>query len=168
MSQMVNLREFKVDDIDRLVVLANNRNVSKYLTDIFPYPYTKEDAIWWLETGAKNNAGLHYAIDYQNEFVGAIGITPQSGWKNHSAEIGYWLGEPYWGKGIATIALTEMTEYSFSVLGFKKLFAPVFEQNKASMRVLEKCDYRREGILEYDVLKDGEYHHLHYFAKTSF
>ena len=161
----LKLRKYRESDIDKLVKLANNKNVSRYLVDTFPFPYTKENAIWWIKTGHSKNCSTNYAIEYDECFVGGIGVTPSHGWKAHLAEIGYWVGEEYWNRGIATIALQEMTNHTFSTLNIKKLYAPVFEDNKSSMRVLEKCGYQLEGILNQDVYKDGEYHNLHYYAK---
>ena len=106
---MIRLRPYSLADISRLATLANNKNVSRYLTDTFPYPYTEEDAAWWVNTGAQENNAVTRAIEFNDAFVGSVGIQPQSGWKAHSAEIGYWVGEPYWGKGIATEALRQMT-----------------------------------------------------------
>ena len=131
----------------------------------FPYPYTKQDAEWWIKTGSKANNALTKAIEYQGELVGTVGITPQTGWKEHSAEIGYWVGEEYWGKGIATEALRAMSDLAFSTMKYKKLFAPVLGPNKASMRVLEKCGYSLEGVLKQEVFKGGHYFDGHYYAK---
>ena len=164
---MITLREYKKADVDRLVELANNENVSRYLVYTFPYPYKKQDAEWWIEEGATANNSVTKVIDYNGIFVGSVGITPQNGWKEHSAEIGYWLGEKYWGKGIATESLRMMTEISFSELEFRKLFAPVLGPNKASMRVLDKCGYILEGVFKQDVYKGGNYQDGYYFAKFS-
>lgn len=97
---MITLRDYAKTDADRLVDLANNENVSRYLVDTFPYPYTKRDAAWWIETGSKANHSVTKVIEYRGEFVGSVGIRPQTGWKEHSAEIGYWIGEGYWGKSL--------------------------------------------------------------------
>ena len=161
---MITLRDYEKSDTARLVLLANNRNVSKYLVYTFPYPYTQSDADWWIETGSKANHAVTKVIQYNGEFVGGVGITPQVGWKNHVAEIGYWLGEAYWGRGIATEAVSLMTDYATSHLNYKKLFAPVLGPNKASMRVLEKCRYELEGISKYEVSKGGQYFHIHNYA----
>ena len=164
---MITLRDYEKSDAARLVLLANNRNVSKYLVYTFPYPYTQSDADWWIETGSKANQAITKVIQYHEEFVGSVGITPQVGWKNHVAEIGYWLGEAYWGQGIATEAVRLMTHYATARLSYKKLFAPVLGPNKASMRVLEKCNYELEGILKYEVSKDKKYFDTYHYATYS-
>lgn len=162
---MVRLRDYSRNDIDRLVMLANNENVSRYLVYTFPYPYTRRDAEWWINEGCKANNAVTKVIEYQGEFIGSIGVHPQSAWKAHTAEIGYWLGEPYWGKGLASNALKKMSDYAFAVLNYKKLFAPVLNPNKSSMAVLEKCAYQLEGIHKQEVRKGNQYFDIYYYAK---
>ncbi|NER79953.1 MAG: GNAT family N-acetyltransferase [Leptolyngbya sp. SIO1D8] len=162
---MITLRDYEKSDIARLVLLANNKNVSRYLIDTFPYPYTDKDAEWWLETGNTASNTVTKVIQQNDEFVGSVGITPQIGWRQHVAEIGYWIGEAYWGQGITTEALRLMTDDALFSLGYHKLFAPVLGPNKASMRVLEKCGYELEGILKQEVYKDGQYFDIHHYAK---
>lgn len=162
---MITLRDYTKTDADRLVELANNENVSRYLVYTFPYPYTIQDAVTWIETGSKANRSITKVIEYRKVFVGSVAITPQTGWKNHSAEIGYWVGEEYWGMGIATEALRTMSDLAFLSMQYKKLFAPVLDPNKASMRVLEKCGYVLEGVFRQDVFKDGQYYDGYYYAK---
>lgn len=162
---MIVLREYTDADRERLVSLANNQNVSRYLMYTFPYPYTLEDAEWWIGTGSKQNDVIARVIEYQGLFVGGVGITPQSGWREHLGEVGYWLGEAYWGKGIATAALSQMTDYGFTSRGFRKLYSSVLPPNVASTRVLEKCGYQREAILKDEVQKNGTYFDIHQFAR---
>ena len=162
---MITLRDYEPSDAARLVLLANNKNVSRYLVDTFPYPYTQQDAEWWITTGATADDTVTKVIQYNGEFVGSVGITPQVGWKSHVAEIGYWIGEAYWRQGITTAALTLMTDHALSALHYQKLFAPVLGPNKASMKVLEKCGYELEGILKREVSKDGQYFDLYHYAK---
>jgi ribosomal-protein-alanine N-acetyltransferase len=162
---MISLREYADSDLERLVQLANNENVSRYLVDTFPFPYTHGDAEWWIGSGSKHNGAMTRVIEYQGLFVGSVGLNPQSGWRDHLAEIGYWVAEDYWGKGIATAALGQMTEYAFNSRNFRKLFAPVLGPNIASMRVLEKCGYHREGILKDEVQKGGTYFDSHRFVR---
>lgn len=162
---MISLREYVESDLDRLVSLANNLGVSRYLVYTFPYPYTRDNADWWIGAGSKQNGAITRVIEYRGLFVGSVGITPQSGWRDHIAEIGYWIAEEYWGKGIATQALRQMTDYGFNTRDFRKLCAPVLAPNIASMRVLEKCGYQREGIMKNEVQKNGTYFDTHQFAR---
>jgi len=162
---MILLREYADSDLERLVYLANNENVARYLVYTFPHPYTKADAEWWISSGSKQNGAITRVIEFQGLFVGSVGITPQSGWRDHIAEIGYWVAEDYWCKGIATAALLQMTDYGFSNRKFRKLCAPVLAPNIGSMRVLEKCGYQREAILKSEVQKKGTYFDIHHFAR---
>lgn len=162
----IKLRDYRATDSDRLVTLANNENVSKYLIDTFPYPYTKADADWWITTGSYDSDAINKVIEWNGAFVSSIGLTPQTGWRKHVAEIGYWLGEDYWNNGIATTALEKMTALAFAELGFEKLFAPVLAPNLASMKILEKNGYRLEGVLVDEVMKNHQYFNIHRYAKT--
>jgi len=151
----ISLRDYTLADIDRLVLLANNENVSRYLVDTFPFPYTARDARWWIETGSAECGATTRVIVCNDEFVGSVGILPATRWRAHVTEIGYWVAEPYWGRGIATAALCEMTAYAFTEPGCEKPVAPVLAPNVASMRVLAKCGYRSEGCMAREVRKNG-------------
>jgi [ribosomal protein S5]-alanine N-acetyltransferase len=162
---MISLREYVDSDLERLVSLANNENVSRYLVYTFPHPYTLKDGEWWIATGSKHDGAITRVIEYDGIFVGSTGITPQDGWRDHLAEIGYWVAEDYWGKGIATEALRQMTEYGFKHRYFRKLYAPVLAPNIASMKVLAKCGYQLEAILKGELQKGGVYFDSHRFAR---
>ncbi len=162
---MVVLRDFKQDDIEYLVKFLNNNNVTKYLTSRIADPYTIQDAEWWVNTGSK--IGIVKAIEVENSLAGCISAIPCDYENNRSAEIGYWLEENYWGKGIATESVQKMTNYVFTNTSIVRLFAPVFSPNKKSMNVLEKCGYIKEGILKKAIFKNGEYIDEHLFAKIN-
>lgn len=162
---MIRLREYESSDAPRLVELANNQKVSQFLIYTFPYPYTEEDANWWITTGARDNGAITKVIEYDGIFIGSVGITPQPGWRSHTAEIGYWLGEEFWGRGLATQVLELMTKHAFSEGGWEKLFAPVLAPNRASARVLEKNGYQLEGVLRNEVIKNGQMYDMLHYAK---
>jgi RimJ/RimL family protein N-acetyltransferase len=162
---MIVLREYSPSDLEELVALANNRNVSRYLVYTFPYPYTRPDAEQWIESGSREGGATTMAIEHEGRFAGSIGIKPQTGWKAHTAEVGYWIGEEFWGRGIASAALKEMTQLAFTHYSYRKLFAPVLGPNKASIRVLEKNSYVLEGIMEKEVYADDGYLDVHRYAK---
>jgi ribosomal-protein-alanine N-acetyltransferase len=164
-TNMIALRDYCDSDLDRLVGLANNKNVSRYLVYTFPYPYTRSDAEWWIATVSKQHGSISRAIEHQGRLVGGVGITLQQGWREHLGEIGYWVGEEYWGKGIATAALKRMTDCAFTVLQLRKLYAPVLAPNVASMRVLVKSGYTREAVLQAEVQKDGLFFDIHQFVR---
>lgn len=149
------LRAWRRGDESSLVRHANNRNVWLNLRDRFPHPYTAADAEAWIGTASAESPVANFAIVLADEAVGGIGLTPGTDIFRHSAEIGYWLGEPFWGRGIATEAVRAVTAYAFEYFDVCRLEAGVFEWNPASMRVLEKVGYVREGRARLGVTKDG-------------
>jgi RimJ/RimL family protein N-acetyltransferase len=152
----VRLRPWLATDKASLVRYANNRNVWINLRDLFPHPYTEADASAWLVRCAAAREPLtHLAIEFQGEAIGGIGFNFLSDVNRKTGEIGYWLGEPFWGRGIATYALGRMTEYAFANFDLERLQAAVFGWNPASARVLEKNGYTLEGRLRRDMIKDG-------------
>ena len=150
------VRSWEWRDRDAIVRHANNRKVSINLRDRFPYPYTVRDARNWLDVVVDQRPETNFAIDVGGEVAGGIGFTPQYDVARRSAEIGYWLGEQFWGRGIATEALVAVTEYAFATFDLCRLYAHVFDWNGASARVLEKAGYVFEGRLKKSVTKDGQ------------
>ena len=148
------VRSWTWKDCDALVHHANNRNIWINLRDRFPYPYTREDGKRWLEIVTEIKPETNFAIAVQGEAIGAIGFSIQSDVGYRSAEIGYWLGEEFWGRGIATQALRAVTDYAFEHYDLCRLYAHVFEWNMASARVLEKAGYTLEARLKKSVTKD--------------
>lgn len=124
------------------------------MRDAFPYPYTMDHAVQWLTHTIENTKDILFAIDINGEAVGGIGVMPRTDVYRKSAEIGYWLGEIYWGKGFATEAVYVMTEYALANTELVRIFAEVFERNKASLRVLEKSGYYLESIAKKAVIKN--------------
>ncbi len=151
------IRSYEKSDKDTLVKYANNYNVSKNLRDSFPYPYTEKDANRWIGLVFGQTPELNFAIADKNELIGAIGIMLQPDVYRFSAEIGYWLAEPFWGKGIATQAVKKMTGFAFSQFKFNRLFAGGFEGNESSLRVLEKAGYKLEGNYRKAVYKENKF-----------
>ena len=150
------IRDWSPADKPSLVRLANNRKVWRNLTHRFPHPYTDADADAWLTPMARKNPKTSWAIEVEGLAVGGIGMEPGEGVYAKSARFGYWLGEPYWGRGIMTAAVGATVDYIFDHFDFVRLEAPVFEWNPPSMRVLEKCGFVREGVLRKSVEKDGQ------------
>lgn len=159
------LREWQPDDAPAIVKYADNRKIWLNLPDRFPHPYTMQDADWWIGH-ANEKPGTNFAIMNQKEAIGGIGLVLQEDIYLRSAEIGYWLGEPFWGQGIATGALGAMVKYSFSTFDLVRLHTIVFEWNPASMRVLEKNGFQREGRMVKSVTKDGRTIDSFLFALT--
>ncbi len=150
-----SVRSWRWDDRESIVRHASNRNVWINLRDRFPHPYTLGDAERWLWIVARMRPETHFAIAVAGSAVGGIGITLLDDVHRRSGEMGYWLGEEFWGRGIATAAVRAVTGYAFSTYDLCRIHAAVFEWNPASMRVLEKAGYVLEGRLRQSVTKDG-------------
>ncbi len=149
------LRPWRAGDEASLVRHANNRNVSGNMRDRFPYPYTPADADEWIGKASAETPTLNFAIVIEKDAAGGIGLVPGADVFRRSAEIGYWLGEPFWGRGIVTEAVRVVTDYAFATLDVGRVEAWVFGWNPASMRVLEKAGYALEGRARRAVTKDG-------------
>jgi len=150
------VRDWLASDKESLLRFANNRNVWRNLAHRFPHPYTSADADAWFALLARQSAPTHWAIEVEGVAAGGIGIDPGEGIYAKNAVLGYWLAEPYWGRGIMTSAVRATTEHVFANFGLARLASPVFEWNPASMRVLEKCGFMREAVLRKSVFKDGQ------------
>ena len=150
------LRPWRSGDADALVRHANNVNVARQLRDRFPHPYTRRHASDFLQHAVQAQESTNLAIDVDGEAVGGVGFVPGSDVERYSAEIGYWLSETLWGRGITTEALMLITSHIFADLNMLRLFALPFADNLASRRVLEKAGYEFEGILRASSVKFGE------------
>jgi ribosomal-protein-alanine N-acetyltransferase len=142
-------------DADALHRHANNRNVSVHLRDRFPFPYELEHAQTFLGWLAHQPSPTVWAIEVQGEAAGGIGIELHSDIERVSAEIGYWLGESVWGRGVATEALGAVTGEAFRRYDLTRIFAVPFADHAASIRVLEKSGYVKEGVMRQSAIKDG-------------
>lgn len=126
------------------------------LRDAFPHPYSLRDASTFIRKAQKDRPECFFAIAVEGRAVGAIGFTIHRDVERVSAEIGYWLGEPFWGKGITTVALRAVTDYAIRTHRLTRVYAVPFEWNQASFRVLEKAGYEREARLRRSAIKDGK------------
>ncbi|MBN1133235.1 MAG: GNAT family N-acetyltransferase [Bacteroidales bacterium] len=158
------LRPWREDDISSLVLYANNYNISRNLRDAFPYPYTLSDAVKWIDMVHQNRTDLIMAIEVNGEAVGGIGIHGMKDVYRYNAELGYWLAEIHWGKGIVTRSVRRLVTYAFDHYRWQRIFAMVFEHNEASMRVLEKNGFRKEAIHRKAVIKEGIWLDEHLYA----
>lgn len=150
------IRPWRDGDRESLLRFANNRRIWRNLRDRFPHPYTAADADDWFALCRGNPAEAGWAIEVEGEAAGGISLRPGRDVNVKSAEIGYWLGEPWWGRGIMTRAVRVVSDHAEQRLGIVRIEAPVFEWNPASMRVLEKCGYERESVRRRSVFKDGQ------------
>jgi len=153
---LCTIRPWAETDADSLQRHANNRHVSMHLRDRFPFPYEIEQARTFLGWIAKQPSPTVWAIEVNGEAAGGIGIELHTDVERVSAEIGYWLGEAMWGRGIATEALTAVTAEAFKRFDITRLYALPFADHAASVRVLEKAGYVREGHLRRSAIKDGK------------
>ena len=149
------IREIIESDKYSIAKYANNKKIAENLRDSFPFPYTLEDAENWLVVLNDNIPKRSYAIANDEELIGAIGIEPCRDVNRLSGELGYWLGEPFWGKGIATLVVKKFIEYVFEYYDLKKIFAHVFSSNPSSARVLIKAGFKLEGCMRNQIVKNG-------------
>jgi ribosomal-protein-alanine N-acetyltransferase len=151
----IKLRPLRLSDAERLAVLANNEKISRNLRDGFPNPYTLADAENFLAKFTNQDPVTYFGIEFNGEHVGNISLVPGQDIYRKSAEIGYFIGEPYWNKGIVTTAVNLIAEYGFNHLGIIRIHTGVFEYNMASMRVLEKCGFTKDGVFRKSVFKQN-------------
>ncbi len=151
---LVPWREEFIDDIAHF---ADNPRIAQNLRDVFPYPYTRADAEGYIrECIAHGDEGqLCRAIVIDGRAAGSVGLFRQTDVARCSAELGYWLAEDYWGRGVMTQAVRQITAAGFAQLGVVRVFATPFATNRGSQRVLEKAGFRLEGVLEKSVYKNG-------------
>jgi RimJ/RimL family protein N-acetyltransferase len=152
-SARCTLRRWTTSDAACVVRHANNVNVAKHLRDRFPHPYTRKDAEDFLAAASGEAPQTNFAVEVAGEAVGGLGYVPGTDVERYSAEVGYWLGEACWGRGIMTEALVLFTRHAFADLGLLRLFALPMAANVASIRVLEKAGYSAEGILRSSCVK---------------
>ena len=151
-----DVRSWQTSDVESLAEYANNRNIWKNLRDAFPHPYTRHDAREFIRAIRLREPETTFAIAVDGTAVGSIGFVMHTDVERVSAEIGYWLGEPFWGRGIITDALKGVTTHAIAAHGLTRIYALPFAWNTASCRVLEKAGYVLEARLRCSAVKDGE------------
>jgi RimJ/RimL family protein N-acetyltransferase len=149
------IRDLSPLDAPALAKHANNRRISLQLRDAFPYPYSAADAADFLGWVCAEEPRDAFAIATPEELIGVISLHRGADVYRRSAEVGYWLAEPWWGRGIATRAVRALTDWAFESLDLVRIFAGVFETNPASARVLEKAGFQIEGRMRRHVTKEG-------------
>ncbi len=150
------VRSWRDSDAESLVRHANNPQIASKLRDAFPHPYTLGDARAFLERHLDVKPETLFAIAIDGQAVGGIGFRLHEDVERVSAEIGYWLGESYWGRGITTDALRAVTAFAVKQHRLTRVFALPFEDNAASCRVLEKAGYVLEGRMRKSAIKGGK------------
>ena len=150
-----DVRSWRRGDATAIVKHADNRHVWLNLRDRFPHPYTLREAHTFLATVIGARPETNFAIEVDGAAVGGIGFRIQTDVERIGAELGYWLGETYWGRGIATAAVGAVTEHALRQHDLVRVFALPFAHNRASARVLEKAGFVLEGIMRSSAIKDG-------------
>jgi len=164
-SPHILLRAFTPNDIPQVAILCNNKRLWDNLRDLMPHPYYVKDAeVFINQTCARENPQQTFAIEYKGILVGCIGLIKQTDVYRLNAEIGYWIGEPYWNKGIATEAIKLACYYAFEYLDLIRVYAAVFDFNIASKKALEKAGFTLEAVFEKAVIKNGQIFDEHRYA----
>jgi RimJ/RimL family protein N-acetyltransferase len=159
------LRPWQPEDIPALAAEANNIRVSGNLRDSFPYPYTEEDAEAFIRYACAKPSPQEFAIVIDGKAVGGIGLVPLTDIERFSAEIGYWTGEAWWNRGVATEAVRTFADYLLAHTNFVRLFACVFDYNLPSAHVLEKAGFRRVGVLQKAAFKNNRFVDMFYYER---
>ena len=154
---MCEIRSWKINDANDLALALNNKKILDNLRDGLPYPYTVADATEYINSmiNADSNQTYPFAIVYDNKVVGSIGVFRQENIHSKTAEIGYYIPETYWGKGIGTSALKQTCNFIFSNTDIIRIFAEPFAHNVASCRILEKAGFFFEGTMRKNAVKNG-------------
>ncbi|MFW0717251.1 GNAT family N-acetyltransferase [Pedobacter sp. N23S346] len=151
------LRPYQASDLENLVKHANNIKISKFLTNKFPFPYEKKDGEAFIQLALSHTPLQIKAIVVDNEVIGSIGVHQLADIYSKSAEIGYWIAEDFWGKGIVVRAVKEMLKYGFETFDIERIFARTSHVNLASQQVLKKAGFVFEAELKGTIFKNGEY-----------
>lgn len=149
------LRRWQREDAQHLAAIANNRNVWNNVRDRLPSPYTVIDALKWIAHCKGEPTPVNFAVVCNNRVVGSIGCVPKEDVYRKTIEVGYFIGEPYWGKGIATEAMRQLTQYIQQNFLVVRMYAEVFAHNKASMKVLQKNGFYLESIRRKAAIKNN-------------
>jgi ribosomal-protein-alanine N-acetyltransferase len=164
--EQCTVRPWRLDDAESIVRHANNRKVWLVVRDRFPHPYSIRDAHEFLQRTISEEPEMKFCIEVEGAAVGGIGVHPGEDVHRHTATMGYWLGEQFWGRGIMTEAVTAVTDFCFKIFPLRRISAEVFANNPASARVLEKSGFTFEGRLKNHVLKEGELLDTLLYART--
>ena len=152
------IRKWELSDAADLATALSNRKIQDNLRDGLPYPYTEQDGIEFISAmlSADENETFAFAVTADNKVVGSIGVFRQGNIHRQTAELGYYIAEEYWGKGIMTEAVKQICEYVFEKSDIIRIYAEPFAYNAASCRVLEKAGFQYEGTLRSNAVKTGK------------
>lgn len=152
------IRKWELSDAINLAAALSNKKVQDNLRDGLPYPYTEQDGTDYISEmlSADENETFAFAITVNEKVVGSIGIFRQGNIHRQTAELGYYIAEEYWGKGIMTEAVKQICGYVFDKSDIIRIYAEPFAYNAASCRVLEKAGFQYEGTLRSNAVKNSE------------
>jgi [ribosomal protein S5]-alanine N-acetyltransferase len=154
--ERIVLRPWSIRDAADLAQIADNKNIADNLRDGLPNPYTIDDARKWLNIILPENfPPRFFAIITDNKIIGSIGIVTKTDIYRKNVEIGYFLSEEYWGRGIMTSAIKAATSYAFSNFDIVRVYAEPFADNPGSRRALEKAGFSQEATFKNNVIKNG-------------
>jgi len=160
------VRSYRAADAASLARHGNNRRIWENLRDRFPHPYTETHAAEYIERVLAGTDHSSFAIEVDGEAAGGISLHPGSDIERIGAELGYWLGEAFWNRGITTSAIRLVTDYAFNKKRLERVFAVPFTTNAASCRALEKAGYEREGTMRRSAIKDGRIMDQYLYARV--
>ena len=152
------IRKWELSDAKDLAAALSNKKVQDNLRDGLPYPYTEQDGKEFISAmlSADENETFAFAITVNNMVIGSIGIFRQGNIHRQTAELGYYIAEEYWGKGIMTEAVKQICEYVFANSDIIRIYAEPFAYNIASCRALEKAGFQYEGTLRSNAVKNSK------------
>lgn len=157
-ERVCQIRKWKLSDAKDLAIALSNKKIQDNLRDGLPYPYTEQDGADYISAmlSADENETFAFAITVEGKAVGSIGVFRQVNIHRQTAELGYYLAEEYWDKGIMTEAVKQICEYVFGKSDIIRIYAEPFAYNAPSCRVLEKAGFQCEGILRKNAVKNGK------------
>lgn len=160
----LRLRHLRRDDVAAVTRLVGDRRVWLNLRDVVPHPYTLRDGADFVGRMVASTDPEAVAIELDGDLAGVIGVHPNTDVHRYVAELGYWLGPPFWGRGVATRCVRAITAHVFATTELLRIEAHVFSSNPASSRVVEKAGFTLEGTLRASVVKDGRVLDRHMWA----
>ncbi|XCP86508.1 GNAT family protein [Roseburia hominis] len=161
------IRKWKLTDASDLASALSNKHIQDNLRDGLPYPYTEKDGMDYISAmlSANENDTFAFAIIVDNKVIGSIGVFRQENIHRQTAELGYYIAEEYWGKGIMTEAVKQICDYVFKNSDIIRIYAEPFSYNRASCRVLEKAGFQYEGTLRSNAVKGGKVIDMKMYAR---
>ena len=152
------IRKWKLSDAKDLAIALSNKKIQDNLRDGLPYPYTEKDGADYISAmlSADENDTFAFAVTVKDKVIGSIGVFRQENIHRQTAELGYYVAEEYWGRGIMTEAIKQICEYVFDKSDIIRIYAEPFAYNIASCRALEKAGFQYEGTLRSNAVKNGE------------